>query len=70
MICNEFYKKQKEYGYGVCIDKNIHQIFHAKYGYKNFTSDNWFEFKQDLLNGLYNEMLYEKGINLLSKKCG
>ena len=70
LICNEFYKKQKEYGYGVCIDKNIHQIFHSKYGYKNFTSDNWFEFKQDLLNGLYNEMLYEKGINLLSKKCG
>ena len=68
-ICTHFYEKQNQYGYGVCIDKCIHNLFHSVYGYKNFTVDNWNEFKNDLLKGKYNKILYENevNINLLSK---
>lgn len=71
-ICKNFFKRQNEYGIGVCIDKEIHKLFHSLYGYINFTVDNWSEFVFDLYNGKYDKMLISKGVNIefLSKKCG
>lgn len=68
LICDKFYAKQKEYGYGICVEKSIHRIFHSKYGFKNFTKEDWFEFEKDMFYGLYNELV--KGDNFLSIKCG
>lgn len=70
IICDSFYKKQNAYGYGVCIDKNIHQLFHSVYGYKLFTTENWYKFQEDLLNGVYDKELKERNITFLFEKCG
>lgn len=63
-ICKNFFKKQNEYGFGVCVDKEIHKLFHSLYGFINFTSDNWFDFTIRLKNGEYNEILLQKGVNI------
>lgn len=49
--------KQSEYPLGVCLTKEIHMLFHNKYGYGNNTEIQWNEFVTDFKNGKYNKEL-------------
>lgn len=51
-----FFDLQDSYGQYVCINKDIHVLFHNKYGYGNNTMEQWNEFEADFLNGKYKEI--------------
>ena len=40
------------HGLGVVVNKNIHQLFHRKYGNKT-TKDDFYQFKRDLISKKY-----------------
>lgn len=54
-ILNIFRIKQSEYPLGVCVCKEVHMLFHNKYGYGNNTEEQWKEFFNDFKSGKYNE---------------
>lgn len=56
-ILNVFRIKQSEYPLGVCLSKDIHVLFHNKYGYGNNTPEQWNEFVKDFKGGKYNNEL-------------
>lgn len=56
-ILDLFRIKQSEYPLGVCLTKEIHMLFHNKYGYGNNTEIQWNEFVTDFKNGKYNKEL-------------
>lgn len=56
-ILDLFRIKQSEYPLGVCLTKEIHMLFHNKYGYGNNTELQWNEFVTDFKNGKYNKEL-------------
>ena len=43
-----------KYGLGVCIQKELHLQFHHIYGVKNNTKEQYYEFKQNILNSCIN----------------
>lgn len=47
---------------GVCISEDIHKLFHGIYSYKDFTVDNYYEFKKRYNDGEFNELLGERGV--------
>jgi hypothetical protein len=51
--CLELHYK---YGLGICLTKDIHNLFHKIYGNKYFTSDNFWEFKQRWNNNEFNNI--------------
>ena len=65
-----FYLRQAQNGYGVCIDKRIHRLFHSVYGFKNFTPHDWSIFTNDLLSGKYNYELANKGLTNIHLNFG
>lgn len=56
-ILDLFRIKQNEYPLGVCLTKDVHMLFHNKYGYGNNTEIQWDEFVIDFKNGKYNKEL-------------
>lgn len=40
---------------GVCIDENIHKLFHSVYGQYCNTPEQWYQFEKDYKNGIYDE---------------
>ena len=55
-ITTKFNKFHNQYPLGVCVDKNIHKLFHKIYG-KNNTPNQWFEFVRKFEKGEYTEYL-------------
>lgn len=53
-ILDMFRLKQSEYPLGVCLCKEVHMLFHNKYGYGNNTEEQWEEFVNDFKLGKYN----------------
>lgn len=51
-----FLKKQSEYPLGECIDKKLHVLFHSLYGQYYNTPEQWYQFKMDYKNGIYNNI--------------
>lgn len=55
------------YGYGACINKDVHKLFHDTYGYTQFAPYNFLEFIYDIDSGKYDvwfsENNYKKNIN-------
>lgn len=49
-ILQKFIDKQNEYPLGVCVDKEIHSLFHSLYG-RITTPDMWYRFVEDFKNG-------------------
>ena len=44
---------QKQYPMGICLQKEVHTLFHNIYGYGNNTPEQWYEFVSDFKNGKY-----------------
>ena len=59
IILREFNKKQNTYPLGVCLRKDIHDLFHKIYGYGSNTIDQWEEFKNDFANQKYENVFNE-----------
>ena len=58
-ILSLFIKEQDRYPLGVCVRKDIHQLFHHLYGQYNTTEEQWNQFKKDYEKGLYNYKISE-----------
>ena len=56
-ILDLFRIKQDRYPLGVCLAKDVHMLFHNKYGYGNNTEIQWNEFVTDFKNGKYDKEL-------------
>lgn len=56
-ILDIFRIKQSEHPLGVCLSKNVHTLFHSKYGYGYNTQEQWDEFSKNFKEGKYNENL-------------
>ena len=54
-ITKELQRLHEVYGYGACLEKDIHKLFHDTYSYITFTPENFLEFLHDIDNGKYNE---------------
>lgn len=48
-------KKHYEHPLGVCVDKEIHKIFHKMYGQYYNTPEQWYKFCEDYNMGLYKD---------------
>lgn len=53
-------KKHELYGLGVCMMKEVHDLFHNEYSYSGSTFENLLEFVENYFNGKYDEMLEDK----------
>lgn len=62
MILDKFIEEQDSHPLGVCIDENIHRLFHCLYGQFCNTPEQWYQFEEDYRNGLYNEYMTNKEI--------
>lgn len=55
-ILDTFREKQLTYPLGVCLTKEIHSLFHKKYGYGNNTIEQWNKFVSDYKFGKYKDV--------------
>lgn len=56
-ILNAFIIEQNKYPLGVCIEKNIHILFHSLYGQYYNTPEQWYQFEKDFKAGIYDQLL-------------
>lgn len=56
-ILNAFIIKQNKYPLGVCIEKDIHVLFHSLYGQYYNTPKQWYQFEKDFKAGIYDKLL-------------
>lgn len=54
-----------KYGFGVCLCKPIHKLFHDTYGYTNNNELQFDEFKERLKNGEFDECLNKYNLKLV-----
>ena len=47
----------KKYPIGVCVRKDLHNLFHNIYGSGGNTEEQWNTFYNDFNNGLYDEQI-------------
>lgn len=55
-ILSIFLKKQAEHPLGVCLDKEIHKLFHSIYGRGFNTPNQWYQFEKEYKEGAYNNI--------------
>lgn len=56
LLCDKFIEFHDSFGLGVCIDTNVHILFHKIYGKHKNTPEQWEKFKNDYLNNKYNNV--------------
>lgn len=56
-ITSEFPKYHDKFGLGVCLNVELHKLFHSIYSKYDNTPEQFEEFKQDYLNGKYDDVL-------------
>lgn len=54
-ILEKFIEEQSKYPLGECVDKKIHVLFHSMYGQYYNTPEQWYKFKKDYVNGIYDK---------------
>lgn len=59
-IYNKLYELHDKYGLGICLNKNIHKLFHDNFGYTKFNKNDFELFKGNYYKGLYDEVLGEE----------
>lgn len=52
------------YGYGACVSKDIHKLFHDNYGYINFSPFDFLDFVHRIDDGEFDEWFTENNINV------
>lgn len=57
-----------EYGLGVCLNKDIHKLFHEIYSYHKFTEENFEEFKLRYKSGEFTELLNERRLDICEQE--
>lgn len=67
LLINKIQRLHIKYGYGVCLSKEIHKLFHDTYNYTNFTKDNFIEFIDRYFKGEFDKQLDDKYKGLNSK---
>lgn len=59
LICEELNRLHFFYGYGACLDKDIHKLFHDQYGYTKFEVNDFLNFIDQINNGYFDEWFAE-----------
>ena len=52
------------YGYGACLNENIHKLFHSVYGYKEFTSYDFLDFIYRIDCGEFDDWFAENNLSV------
>lgn len=60
-------EKHKIYGLGLCVNKDLHKLFHDLYSYSNFTVDDWKEFTNRYFRGEFDSKLKDELKSINSK---
>lgn len=53
-----------EYGFGACLNKEVHRLFHKEYGYYNTTVYDFADFLFSIKNGKYNKWFEENNFEI------
>lgn len=57
------------YGYGACMNKNVHKLFHDTYGYTEFDNTNFLDFINRIELGEFNEWFKDNNLQInINKK--
>lgn len=64
-IINLLQSKHIKYGDGVCLKRNIHELFHNNFQYQNNTPEQFEEFKTRLKQGEFNDFLEQNNLKLI-----
>lgn len=67
-IENTIKEKHILYGLGVCLNKDIHKLFHDLYGYTGINEEMFIEFENRYKEGEFNEKLEERLSNKRAKQ--
>lgn len=57
LLGNKVLELHDKYPLGVCIRKDLHDLFHHIYGYLNCTPEDFEQFKQDYFNGKFSDLI-------------
>lgn len=52
------------YGFGACIQKDVHKLYHDKYGYTKFSPYSFLEFLYDIDAGLYDKWFSDNNLDI------
>lgn len=52
------------YGYGACIDKDVHKLFHDNYGYISFTPNNFLDFIKRIKEGEFDKWFLDNNLKI------
>lgn len=52
------------YGFGACINKAVHKLFHDEYGYTGFTPDDFLDFITRIKSGEFDGWFDEQGLQI------
>lgn len=64
LLKNELYKLHDIYGYGACIHKTVHKLFHDLYGYINFTPYDFLDFVYRIDIGEFDDWFNENNLKI------
>lgn len=53
----DFMEVHNKYGLGICLLEGVHKLFHDTYGYKSSKPEHYYEFKERIKNGEFQEEL-------------
>lgn len=63
-IVNELNRLHFNYGLGVCLNKEIHKLFHDTYGYTKNTNKQFYDFVERLKNNEFDEYIKDIGLDI------